>query len=510
MQNGVNAADSNPPATFSESQERRIVWLLCLLAAVHVFVFSAAAPFFNNVDEQIHLDLAVKYSQGHLPRSLEPVSAEVVPYATLYGSPEYVGIPANFPGGQFPPPPWTQPLEKVRPALVAKTAAWRTVTNYEAAQPPLYYTVAALWWRLGKGCGFHDGRLLYWLRFQNLLVVAILVWMGFAAARLVFPGRRFLRLGVPALLASLPQSAFYSIQNDVLSPLAFGAAFILLVRLLRADVPGVRLGTLTGLALAATFLAKISNLPLLAVSGLVVLFKIGCLARSGKLRAAGLALAALALCVGLPMIAWLAWSKHTFGDFSGTAAKIQFLNWTYKPFGEWWHHPIFTPHGLWTFVSGLMATFWQGEFLWHRQPLASPVVDAIYAISSVGFVGVAVIALLSRSTVSTEPQRQALWFGFWSFIATVVFLGFLSIIYDFQDCFYPSRAHPYFTSGRLMLGALIPFLLLYLYGLDRALGRVKNNWIRPLVLIGMILFMLISEILIDWRLFPNAYNWFHM
>jgi hypothetical protein len=61
-----------------------------------------------------------------------------------------------------------------------------------------------------------------------------------------------------------------------------------------------------------------------------------------------------------------------------------------------------------------------------------------------------------------------------------------------------------------MLGALIPFSLLYLYGLDRALCRVKNNWVRPLVLIGMILFMLISEILIDWRLFPNAYNWFHM
>ena len=144
----MNAADTNSPATFSESQERRIVWLLCLLAAVHVFVFSAAAPFFSNVDEQIHLDLAVKYSQGHIPRSLEPVSAEVVPYATLYGSPEYVGIPANYPGGQFPPPPWTQPLEKVRPALVAKTAAWRAVTNYEAAQPPLYYTLAALWWHL--------------------------------------------------------------------------------------------------------------------------------------------------------------------------------------------------------------------------------------------------------------------------------------------------------------------------------------------------------------------------
>ena len=99
--------------------------LLCLLAAVHVCVFSAAFPFFNNVDEQIHFDLAVKWSQGHVPRALEPVSDEAVRYIVLYGSPEYVGIPTNSPDGQFAPPPWKQPLEKVRQALIAKTATWQ-------------------------------------------------------------------------------------------------------------------------------------------------------------------------------------------------------------------------------------------------------------------------------------------------------------------------------------------------------------------------------------------------
>jgi hypothetical protein len=510
MQNGVNAADSNPPDVFSESRERRLVLLLCLLAAVHVFVFSAAFPFFNNVDEQIHFDLAVKYSQGHVPRSLEPISVEAVPYAVLFGSPEFVGVPTNLPDGQFPPPPWNQPLDSIRQTLVAKTAAWNNVINHEVSQPPLYYTLAGLWWRLGKICGFHDGSLLYWLRFLNLFFIGALVWLGYVAARLVFPERRFLRLGVPALLAFLPQTVFYSIQNDVLSPLCFGTAFICLVKLLRADAPGVRLGTATGLALAATYLTKISNLPLLAMSGAVVLFKILRLAKAGKLRAAFPALAALALCAGLPIGGWLAWTKCHFGDFTGTAAKIQFLGWTHKSFGEWWHHAIFTPHGLWTFASGLLATFWQGEFLWHRQPLASPVVNAIYAVSSIGFVGVAVAALLSRSAGVTGSQRQALWFGFLCFVAAVVFLGFLSIIYDFQDCFYPSRAHPYFTSGRLMLGALIPFLLLYVYGMDCALSRIKNNWAKPPALVGLILFMLISEITIDRMMFSNAYNWFHM
>ena len=509
MENGVTATTPVPPAVFSASQERVLVLLLGCVAAVHVFIYSAAFPFFNNVDEQIHFDLVVKYSQGHIPRALDRVAAEATPYVVIYGTHEYLWASNNFPSEQFPPP-WTQPMEKIAPELLSRQASWNNVVNHEASQPPLYYTLAGWWWRLGKVCGFHDGFLLYWIRFLNIVFIAALVWLGFVAARLIFPENLFLKIGVPALLAFLPQTVFYSIQNDVLSPLCFGAAFICLVKLLRADAPGVRLGTATGLALAATYLTKISNLPLLAVSGAVVLFKISCLAKAGKLRAAFPALTALAVCAGLPMGGWLAWTKWHFGDFTGTAAKIQFLGWTHKPFGEWWHHPIFTPHGLWTFVSGLLATFWQGEFLWHRQPLAPPVVNVIYAVSSIGFVGVAVVALLSRSTAVTGPQRQALWFGFGSFLAMVAFLGFLSIIYDFQDCYYPSHAHPYFTSGRLMLGALIPFLLLYLYGMDCALGRMKNNWVKPLALAGLILFMLISEITSNRMMFSNSYNWFHM
>jgi len=251
-------------------------------------------------------------------------------------------------------------------------------------------------------------------------------------------------------------------------------------------------------------------------AALFIGFKIRQLTRAGTLRAAVPALLALALCAGLPMLGWLAWCKYNFGDFTGTAAKIQLLGWTHKPFGEWWHHPIFTPHGFWIFFSGkpgefgLLPTFWQGEFLWHRDPLALPALDAVYTVSSLGFIGLAVIGLLSRSPAVSDPQRQALWLGFGSVIAAVVFLGFVSILYDFHDCYNPSREHPYFTCGRLMLGALIPFLLLYLYGLDCLLGRVRNPWVRPLVLVAIILFMVSSEIVIDWRLFPNGYNWFHM
>ncbi|HEY4952520.1 MAG TPA: DUF2142 domain-containing protein [Verrucomicrobiae bacterium] len=492
----------------SKSNARQWIWLLCLLAVVHVFVFSAAFPFFNNVDEQIHLDLTVKYSQGHIPRSLETISTETIPYAVIYGTHEFVWPSNNFPTEQFPPP-WTQPVEKVAPGLAAAKAAWNQVINHETSQPPLYYTLAGLWWWIGKICGFDGGQLLYWLRFLNIPFIAMLVWLGYATARTVFPENQFIQIAVPALIAFFPQSIFYAINNDILSPLTFGLAFLLLLKFFQTETPGPRLGIATGLALAATYLTKISNLPLLVVSGIFIALKIFQLARAGILRGSISPLAALFYCAAIPAIAWLAWTKYNFGDFTGAAAKIRFLGWTYKPFLEWWHHPIFTPQGFGTFLHDLLATFWQGEILWHRRTLALPSVDMVYVLFTCVVIASALINLLPKFKSATMPQREALWFSFACFGATIAFLGFLSIIYDFHDCFYPSTAHPYFTSGRLMLGALIPFLLLFVYGLNGVLKKFSNP-VKFLVLAAMILFMLISEITIDWPVFSSAYNWFHM
>src|SRR5580692_7994259 len=123
MQNAGNG-------TSSPSSEKKIVLLLCLLAAVHVFVFSAAFPFFNNVDEGVHFDLVLKYSHGHVPRYLEPISADSATYLALMNSHAYLGTPAAFPGGRFPPPPWTLPPDKMQQYIQTRSANWRTQENY--------------------------------------------------------------------------------------------------------------------------------------------------------------------------------------------------------------------------------------------------------------------------------------------------------------------------------------------------------------------------------------------
>ena len=116
----MNTADSNPPAAISEPSERKIVLLLGLFAAIHVFIFSAAFPLINIVDEQVHFDLAVKYSHGDVPRALEPPSNESLQYIAIYGTKEFLWPPETFPGGTLPPPPWTQPMENIAKFLQAR------------------------------------------------------------------------------------------------------------------------------------------------------------------------------------------------------------------------------------------------------------------------------------------------------------------------------------------------------------------------------------------------------
>src|SRR5438093_57233 len=148
----MSRPDSAVPARVSSSKERQVVWVFCLLAAIHVFVYCAAFPLFNNADEPSHFDLVVRYAHGAPPRSFGPMADEWMEYDAAYGTPEYFNPPEMFPGGQPPPPLWSQPSETVAQTLAERKAQWQGI-NHESSQPPLYYALAGLWWQLGRVCG---------------------------------------------------------------------------------------------------------------------------------------------------------------------------------------------------------------------------------------------------------------------------------------------------------------------------------------------------------------------
>ena len=486
-------------------KERLLVWLLCGLAAARVFFFCAAFPFFNNTDEQAHFDLVLKYSHGNLPRGMESFSPESIRYLALCSSPEFFVGPQHFPGRHFP-----SPVEGESSAALSQAEqAWGHAVNAEAWQPPLYYAVGGVWLKLGQSFEFSEAHLLYWVRFLNVFLAAALVWLSFLAAREFFPEQAWLRLCVPLLTAFIPQDMFYGIGNDTLSPVCFGAGFIFVVRWLRAEVPGGRLALGLGLAISATYLTKVSNAPLLAIACFALALSLLSTARSGKLRRILPALGVLTVCVVVPVGVWTIWMQHAFGDATGSAAHIQLSGWTRKPFAEWWQHPIFSWRGGSTFVSELIASFWRGEFYWYGKRLASGLMDHFYILSSLVLIAIAA-ADLPRLNRKDKVTAGIVFLALLLLIASVAFLVFISIRFDFGDDFYPSSASPYLWSGRLISGALVPFVVLYIYGLGRAFSWTGKKWL-PLAVVAIIaIAMTISEVQISNQVFASAYNWFHI
>ncbi len=92
------------PRSSAGRRQLLLIGLFSLLAAVRVFVFTAAFPFFNNVDEHYHFDLVCRYSHADVPRGLDPCSAEAAALIAVYASPEYARSPREFPGENSLPP----------------------------------------------------------------------------------------------------------------------------------------------------------------------------------------------------------------------------------------------------------------------------------------------------------------------------------------------------------------------------------------------------------------------
>jgi len=285
------------------------------------FVFSGGGPVFQQRGRAIHLDLAVKYSQGHIPRSLEPVSAEVVPYATLYGSPEYVGIPANYPGRTISTAhQWTQPLEKVRPACRKNGGVAGRDETMKRTAAALLHRLAALWWRLGKVCGFHE-RVFACIGSGSSTFSSLLRWSGWVTWRTIgFPGTRIFTARGSGAAGLHPAKRFYSIPNDVLSPLAFGAAFICWCGCCAAEIRA------SGSEHSPVWRWRdvpdqISNRAPPGRVRLVVLFKLDVWPGQANCAPPTHRWRALVLCAVLADDCLAGVGKHTFGDFTGTAAK---------------------------------------------------------------------------------------------------------------------------------------------------------------------------------------------
>jgi hypothetical protein len=496
-------------AAWIAGREGRVALALAVFAGFRVAVYSLAFPFFTNVDESRHLDVVLKYARGYLPRPgpdfYEPDTAR---WVGRLGSPEYQRDPENPLRPEVPPPVWAAPpgAEETRVLNMERYLEGRH--SLEADQSPLYYGAAGLWLVAGRGLGLEDGRLLYWVRGLGAFSAFALVLAAAWVLRSLAPDSGFVRLGVPALLAAFPLDSVYYLTGDALSPLLGGLAFLLVARLVVQREAETRAYVAAGLALAAAFLCKYPNAALFAGALVCTVGALsGVRGEPGALRRWAV-LWAVAL---LPPLLWLGRNWLVGGDLTGTAVKIEGLDWGRKPAAAWPAHPLLTPSGLWIFVRDLVPSFWRGELVWERFELRFVAVDSFYRITTLVFLALAAFGLARgpRSADARAVEGAALA----SLLTAAGVLGFLSLIFLFHETSSPSIDYPFFVQGRLVSGVLAPFALLYVRGIEegaRLAFPARQGRLAWAALGLVIAVALLSELVLTLPVFGSAYNGFHL
>jgi hypothetical protein len=491
------------------SYEYIIVIVICIIAACRTFIFNAAFPLFNNVDEQAHFDLVYKYSNGRLPQAwAENFSHESAELILLYGTPEYFLKAEQYPDNLFPPPSWRNPNIRESREFVEAMAKQEKYQNHETASFPIYYIAAGIWCRAGRMLGISGGQLLYWIRFLNVPVFTALVWFSYLLARTFYSEGVLQRIGLPLFAAFFPQDAFYSINSDTISPLLFAISFFLLMQIY-FGTKSYYYHLLTGLAVAATLLVKISNIAVLALLCVIVVLKVRKLAGEKKVKEYLPRLCILLIGAAVPVGIWLTRNYLVLGDITGTTEKIKHLGWTVKPLSKLLDHPIFTSKGMFYFLAELTKTFWRGEFVWHLERIAWWGADLFYVVSSAVFIVACGFGVILRRDKTDRQYRFVLVMSFLVVGVSVVFLAILSMLYDFNGCWYPSREQPYFVSGRLIAGVLLPFLLIYIDGLEHIFLRLGGR-VALLAIVVIVIGITLSELWLTAGAFSSSYNWFHL
>ena len=510
------AASGSPSVALADRVDaflsRRRFWIVaaCYCFAVsRILIFAGAFPLFNNVDEQDHYEMVYKYAQHYTPgKELPFCEPEMARVFALYGSPEYLrplellrSVHMDTPIAKLP-----SPMKEKRYQQVFNY--WITQPNIEAQSPPVYYIVAALWYRVGAVLGMKDWALAYWVRAFNAIIYGIFVWISFLFVKQVYPERDFLCVAVPAILAIFPQDVFWGMNRDILSPLLAALVLLLLFRAMQ-EKAGSECALIIGAFLVGiSFLTDVSNFVLFGALA-IILYVLAARARKsdgGSRKFAliwGAAIAAL-----LPPLLWMARNRVIMGDLTGSRAKIAYLGWTMKPWQQVWQHPILSIRGISFFLRELIPRYWRGEFSWQGSPMKWQVADVFYMVSSYVMLAVFAMYLVRQRKADETVARLSSYLSLYLVAASVLFLAAISLPFDFQRCLYPSRAYPYFVSGRIISGTLLPFALIYLNGFEY-MWRPIRKYVHPIIPFAMIcIFILYAQVLVTREVFRSPFNFF--
>jgi len=484
-----------------------IVALLCIYAGLRILLFATVFPIFNLLDEQAHFLSVRMYARGQWPgKELPSLDQESAALFSVFATGEYVASNETLKRLYPAEPLYRLSAQEMYPYVAPRFNRWMNTRNLEGQSAPFYYVLAAGWYRIGEAFGMPSWELVYWVRFLNPIAYVLLLWVSYRLVRKVYPARIFLWLGVPALLAVFPQDVYFGLNREVLSAPMTAISLLLMLKVMDDKQSQGGLLMIASVMVGLTFLVDFSNCVLYGAFAVMLWFW----ARQSStkaMRKSWMVIVAVLISLLLPG-AWMLRNYRVMGDLTASRAKIEILGWTMKSRGELFNHPLFSVQGSGYFLSTLVRSFWRGEYLWHGHPMSWPPADWFYLLSSLLMMVAFAVQLFGHWNNKSLMQRLAESQALLLVVASVLFMAAMSLPFDFQKCVNPSREHPFFVSGRIVSGALLPFVLMYVVGMESLLRPIRK-WIPPAaVLACLLLFVTITEFQVRWVAASSAYNFF--
>jgi hypothetical protein len=134
--------------------------------------------------------------------------------------------------------------------------------------------------------------------------------------------------------------------------------------------------------------------------------------------------------------------------------------------------------------------------------------DAYYTWSTILLLSTA--TFFSLRGLRHDAQSRVVALGLAGVAAALAYQVLLSVAFDFDQCFYPSRRHPFFVSGRLLLCVMFPILIAYAYGLEKLMGLIgQARFALPLLVLQGLVVTLV-EIYLSLPALGSPYNLWHL
>ncbi len=348
--------------------------------------------------------------------------------------------------------------------------------QYEDHQPPLYYLLASLVFKLSNGS-------LTALRLFSMLLGAGVVILSYMIGKRVFPNQPQVALGAMALVTFHPQhlSMITSVNNDALAEVIIAVALLWIIRYLQAsNIPVWQFG----LIMAVGLLTKTTTYFLAGVIPLAILLR--WYQEKGSIQSLIKAWAIfLVIALGIGGLWWIRnFGVYGFPDFLGLRAHDAIV--VDQPRTA----EYIANNGMAVYIREMIRvtfnSFW-GQFGWMAVPLDNVLGGWIYRgfaiLMTIGGSGLLVARLPRQAESDTQQEPRTQW-AVWVILTITLVLAVLAYLYYNTEFLQ--------WQGRYMFSGLIPFALILAYGVDgwrtRLFGRWDiSRWLTVLLFMGIAL-----------------------